>query len=295
MGLGGYICRESSIPGIEERWANVKQVMGLSATDELKWNLPTDHPSRIALRGGKWDRQVERAPAMVNAIADMEVTVLCDVMVDTRKRVQRPPEDFYRYALEWLLLKFANVLVENGARSGPHLVVADYPPSVQNTQDVDLKDDPAYAWLPRRDRIAFDVYTDAYTSGFSRYPTPRPPCLRDLGLYPSLLTSHADVNPCLQIADVVVGATTQCVKENLTQFDVIIAKPSGFRPLFPQIVMQQVRGDTCMPTLWRKFLGFEGGKVIRTGFCIFPSERVEGWPELRDKMQGWYPEQVGWF
>lgn len=286
IGVGGFICRQADIPAIEKRWEAVKAEMGLTSTDELKWSLGQRHPSRIAVQGTKWERQAERAPAMTRAISDMNVTLLCDVLVDLRGRDERGQADFYRHALKWLLGRFSWFLAEQASPDGPHLVIADQPPVPGDlSKKSPLRDDPAYQWLNRRSRIAFDVYTDSYEFGFANYWNP-PPTLKNLGLYPSLLTSHADTNSLLQIADVVVGATTQCVAENLSRYSV--ANQAGpFQPLIRLIQMNSQPGDICMPVLWPKFRGYAERRVIPYGLTVFPAD-VQGWAELRSKMNSWY-------
>lgn len=288
IGVGGLICKQDDIADLEERWGDVKERMGLSRTDELKWSLGQNHPSRLAVQGTPWDLQSARAPAMVEAIAAMPVTALCDVLVDRRNLPGRGQLDFYRHALNWLLGRFAMFLqrVRGASSDGPHFVIVDQPPIPQDVAPgSSLRDSPSYGWIGRRHRIAFDVYTDAYEVGFSTYANPPPP-LRALGLYPSLVVSHADVNPLLQMADVVVGATTQCISENLTNYLVTNPVPVG-RPLIPGIVMRPQRGDTCMPTLWTKFRGYDEGRVIPYGLTVFPPDTTEGWAELKAKMEAW--------
>lgn len=295
LGVGGFICRASDVPLVEREWLGVKESMGVPPTSELKWNLPPDHSTRIAFNGTKWEAQAERAPAMVDAISRMQIVSLCDVLVDIREVDGRGPADFYRYALTWLLGRFARVLQEDAAAQGPHFVVVDEPPVVGEVRSSDpLADQPAYAWLHRRQRIAFDVYTDCYTNGFPTYPS-GPPSLKSLGLYPSLLVSHADVNPLLQVADVIVGATTQCVRENLTGFTVTNAeRVAPFRPLVPNIVMNPQIGDTCMPRLLTTFRGFNERKVVPYGLQLFP-DRVDGWRELKEKIESWCPTVEAWW
>jgi hypothetical protein len=76
---------------------------------------------------------------------------------------------------------------------------------------------------------------------------------------------------------VLVGATSQCVKETPHRVTVVNAeKTAPFRPAFPVIVLNPQPGDTCMPTLWKKFRGYEERRVILYGFKLFPSDRVQG-------------------
>ena len=285
IGVGGFICKTADIPVIENRWAAVKNEMGLTATDELKWSMGQNHPTRIALSSTKWTQQAERAPAMAKAISEMPLIALCDVLMDKRKGINRGQVDFYRHALTWLLGRFARFLKDEASPDGPHFVVADQPPVTQNlSKKSPLQDDPAYMWVARRHRIAFDVYTDAYQVGFPRYYDGPPP-MAQLGLYPSLLVSHADVNPLLQIADILVGATVQCIAENLTGYTVT-NRQGSFRPLIPQIVMNDQYGDTCMPILLPKYKGFSEGRAIPYGLVVFPST-TPGWKELREKIEAW--------
>jgi hypothetical protein len=284
LGLGGFICRTVDVPSIEQRWGRVKVAMGLERNMELKWNLAEDHHTRLSLRDSRRRNQGDRAPAMVEAIAGMDLTAVCDVLIDSREMPGRDALDFYRHALKWVLAQFANFLGDQDRPAGPHHVVADSPPATKEMKDPDFRDNPAYEWLDRRTRIALDVYEELYLSGFKGYRYP-PPDLREAGFYPSLLTSHADANPCLQVADVIVGATTQCVKENLTNYRIVESRRAlGNR----RIEMRDQNSDQNMPALWQKYRGVDRRRVIPMGLGVFPPERTEGWHEFHQKTLRWY-------
>lgn len=47
--IGGLIARWQQIPGLVAEWRNVKVSAGLEPHTEIKWNLPSNHQTRVAL------------------------------------------------------------------------------------------------------------------------------------------------------------------------------------------------------------------------------------------------------
>jgi len=224
---------------------------------------------------------------MVKTIQEAEVRAVCDVLCDVRQYVNRNALDFYKDGLRWLLDRFVNFLRDQGMASGPHFVIADEPsPAQEMKDDVFEADDPTYEWVDQRERIWYDIYEELYWNGFPYTTGNNLPKLKEAGFYPSLLVSDSKTNALLQMADVVVGASTQCVQQNLSKCDKVQSHSLiPFRKSTTSYKMKKQVGDTSMPNLCKTFRGYKG-KMIPYGLTVFPKD-TPGWEELKDKMKQW--------
>lgn len=130
LGVGGFYASLGHLSGIEAAWRKMKvENLGLDADDELKWNLPEDHPTRIKLdAAGKGGRT--RNEVMIDTLTSLPLTFLCVVMRDIRASWwqeligRRSVRDFYCEGLRYALQRFGDEAQIKGGPE-PYLCVVD--------------------------------------------------------------------------------------------------------------------------------------------------------------------------
>lgn len=255
--VGGFICAADELRAVTDAWIAMRGEMGLEEDEPLKWNYSQNSAVRKRLEDGGWDRR-ERGRVMVETIRALPVTLVADVIYDDRE-ARRPPLDFYKDALDWLLLRFRNFVTDlRPVPPGPHIVVLDQPSPAPPARPTD---DPRFSWLANRETIWYRVYKNAYEYGW-RFPWARHGQVHSLqtdGFYPSVLISHAKFNPLLEIADAVAGVCIDFAFYNLQRSD---------GDALPDMQWQ----DEQFIKLALKFRANpRTGDILNWGFALFPS------------------------
>lgn len=234
--------------------------MGIEENEPLKWNFGQTSKVRRRIEESGWTNR-ERRRLVLEAIRELPITLLADVLYDVREE-ERSPLDFYRYALDWLVLRFRNYITDLNPRpAGPHFVVLDKPSPTSAIRGDWI--DYRYQWLKDREQIWHVHYQQAYLDGF-RFPGRRVPPLSEAGFYPSALVSHAKFNPMLEIADAVAGLALDFVDYNLHRAEA---------DRLPDIDWK----DEQLIRVARKFRARATGDIYRWGFAVFP----EGTPAVK--------------
>jgi hypothetical protein len=216
--VGGFLAATADLPGLAASWRALKVEMGLTASDELKYQISEQHPARAKLDAAGWN-QARRVPKILNWIADQPITLLADTLVDWRSSKTARIQELYFNAFDWCLRHAANhVQYDLGSPSGPHTVLVDMPDTAKGVDEANLtallrqlQDDAGTA--------AFAHYQQRYLepqswpSGLAGKP------LAELGFQSELHASHAKHSDLLQIADVVVGCVNDLCSFNLDGFD----------------------------------------------------------------------------
>jgi hypothetical protein len=256
IAVGGFICAAEDLRAVEDAWVEMRDEMDLDEDAPLKWNLSQSSAVRKKLDAAGWDNRARRT-AMIGVIREASITLLADVIYDERES-RRPPLDYYKEALDWLLLRFRNYVTDQAVQPpGPHMVVLDQPspaPPARATED------PRFSWLVNRETIWYRVYRRAYLDGW-RFPWARHGkvhSLRSDGFYPSVVISHAKFNPLLEIADAVAGLSLDFAYYNIN-------KAEGEE--LPDVDWQ----DEQFMRVARKFRAKWNGDILTYGFAVFPS------------------------
>lgn len=256
IAVGGFICAADDLRAVEEAWLGIREQMGLDEGEPLKWNMSESNAVRKRLDAAGWTNR-ERRRLMIDVIRAAPITLLADVIFDERD-TKRPPLDFYKEALDWLLLRFRNFITDRSpAPPGPHVVVLDQPSPAPAARPTD---DPRFSWLVNRETIWYRVYRRAYEIGW-RFPWAQHQkvgSLRRDGFYPSAAISHAKFNPLLEVADAVVGLTFDFAYYNINR-----SKGNDL----PDMDWQ----DEQFMRVARKFRAKWDGDILRYGFAVFPS------------------------
>ncbi len=219
LGIGGYMVKLAELGSIEQSWHQMKRNMGLEPDDEVKWNLPRNHPTRKKLesRGRKTKKLNEN---MIDCIAQLDISVCVVVMIEKRSSswwrtlIGRKPNirDFYCEGLRYLLQRLGETLIESKIVSLPSFCIVDKPEGIkQGQRPIPGK---SLKWLQMGPKAPFELYRQVIRDGPGEGPKRlgnRP--LRDLGCHSGLLVSHASHNDLLQIADCIVGCVTSWVRD----------------------------------------------------------------------------------
>lgn len=264
LSVGGFICDYSDLASIEAGWMDMRRGMGLEDTEPLKWNYGSTSTVRRRIEADGWTN-IERRAAMIEVIRDVPVTLMADVLYDDRGG-RRPALDFYRHALDWLVLRFRNYVTDIRPRPpGPHYVVLDKPSPAPAARPG--FDDPQFRWLQQREQIWYLHYQNRYWNGFAFAGRSVPP-LRTVGFYPSVVVAHAKFNPLLEIADAVAGLALDFVEYNLRDNDGDL----------PHVGWQ----DENLIRVARCFRAHPSGNIYRWGFMVCPDRvpaeaAIAGW------------------
>jgi hypothetical protein len=214
LGIGGFYAGIADLPRIEAAWRDMKvRVLGLDPDDELKWNLPEDHPTRRKLNGSGRGGPI-RNEAMVAVVAAQPVTLVCAVMSDVRSpwwrqfTGQRSVRDFYCEGLKYVLQRLGD---EAYARptGEPSLCVVDRPAGLTKLETYWR----STRWLEHGLKAAHQLYRRVMTDGPGRGPRGQVASLRQAGFASGLLVGYASHDDLLQVADCVIGAVTSLVRD----------------------------------------------------------------------------------
>jgi hypothetical protein len=233
----------------------MREQIGLSAEEPLKWNYSQNSAVRRRVEEHGWTNR-ERRRVMIETIRNAPITLLADVIYDDRE-ARRPPLDFYKEALDWVVLRFRNFVTDLApAPPGPHVVVLDQPSPAPPARPTD---DPRFSWLANREHIWYVQYRSAYENGwrFSDARTVRP--ARDDGFYPSVVISHAKFNPLLEVADAIAGISLDFAHYNL-------GRAQGNE--LPEI---EWRDEQFIKVASKFRANPQNGNILNWGFALFPS------------------------
>jgi hypothetical protein len=209
--VAGVLADWAAVPKIVRDWRQVKAGLGLPPEAEIKWNLPSGHPTRQALeRGGRTTKDLcFKATDFIAGRHDL--TCVAVVMLEQRnillwKKLFWPKasvRDFYCQGLKYLIQRAAEEVVEAGLSDC--VVVCDTP---------ELGTKPfALGAIRRGPGAVKKMYGEWYRDGVSVGPGKKhhggP--LADIDFHPSVLIGDATCHDMLQIADVVAGVTREWV------------------------------------------------------------------------------------
>jgi hypothetical protein len=267
IAVGGYIVAADRLPDVVHAWRALKSdVFGIDPRFELKYTMDEAHPARRHLDGAGWI-QSQRVPAMLDAIAAMDLLLIVDVLVDVRTDVR--PDQLYLDALGWCLRRAANEA--GGDTEGPHWVIADMPPQAGEL-DAEGVSDRLRAMHEHVGTAAFDHYQRLYLEpqplGWFRQGQP----LREIGFAPTLLAAHARHSDLLQVADVVAGTARDFVSTCIAGVE--------------RVGQLQAEGycEENVRRIGAKFRRGQG-RVMGYGFGLFPPDGV-GVPATRERFEG---------
>jgi len=223
LGIGGYIAELVKLSYIEQSWRRMKRNIGLDPDDEVKWNLPQNHPTRRRLEAmEKKTKQLNEM--MIECIAQLDISICVVIMTEGRRSIlqllgKRSVRDFYCEGLRYLLQRFAEALTESLPEGMPPILpsfcIVDQPAGVKAIREPYLLNwAPSLRWLKKGQKAPFELYRKAMREGPGEGPKRQgnhP--LRDLGCHSGLLVSYASHNDLLQIADCIVGCVTSWVHD----------------------------------------------------------------------------------
>jgi hypothetical protein len=209
--VAGVLADWAAVPKIVRDWRQVKAGLGLPPEAEVKWNLPSGHPTRQALERGRRTTKDLCVKATDFIAGRHDLTCVAVVMLEQRniplwKKLfwsKASVRDFYCEGLKYLIQRVAEEVVE--AKLQDCIVVCDTP-------ELGTKSFASGA-IRRGPRAVEKTYGDWYRHGVSVGPGRKhhggP--LADIGFHPSILIGDATYHDMLQIADVVAGVTREWV------------------------------------------------------------------------------------
>ncbi len=209
--VAGVFVPWTKVPSIVKDWRDMKVALGLQPEAEVKWNLPSNHSTRQALkRAGRTTKNLlEKATEFIARRDD--VTCIAITMFEQRnisvwKRwlwSKASVRDFYCEGLKYLLQRVAEEVVET--RLQDCVVVCDRPELGRERFN--------FGTLRRGLGAVEKAYQEWYHQGLGTGPGKqhhRGP-LGEIGFHPSILIGDATYHDMLQIADVVAGVTREWV------------------------------------------------------------------------------------
>jgi hypothetical protein len=210
--VAGVLADWTKVPSIVNCWRKVKADLGLPPEAEIKWNLPSGHPSRQLLeQSGKTIKDLRFKVTDFVAGRD-DLSCIAIVMLEKRRNIwlwrtwlwpKASVRDFYCEGLKYLIQRAAEEVVE--AKLQDCVVVCDTPELGTKLFTLGA--------IRRGPRAVEKTYGDWYRHGVSVGPGRKhhggP--LADIGFHPSILIGDATYHDMLQIADVVAGVTREWV------------------------------------------------------------------------------------
>lgn len=259
LAVGGILADWNDVPVLVEGWRSMKTSLGLPENAEIKWNLPSKHPTRVKLKQSGHSSRTASEKA-VQFLADSRVRLIVVVMFDERQdRSKASARDFYCEGLKYVLQRAAEEAAEIGASNC--VVICDTP---------GLGDKTLRRGSIRRGRKAVEeAYAEWYVRGVDVGPGRQQHSgpLKHAGFHPSILLADATYHDMLQMADVAVGATRDWV--------------TGVRNGRPDVwVTQQVR------TLSPRFRAKHGNPEFwGDGLVLWPWQN-QLWDALKESLKG---------
>jgi len=211
--VGGFYTTLKTLKSIYLGWTRIKSKFHLEPQDELKWNLPSKHPTRQKL--DKMRRKtIEVNKEAINFIANNhDLTCLAvanfekrnKFKIDWRKLLKKRPEprDFYCESLRYSLQRLEDDVKTFNIR---YIFVIVDTPSL-GKENIKTKS------IIVGTNAAYRCYSQFFYKGLD-FTGNNP--LKDVGFYNSLLVSNASFNDFLQIADFIVGCTASWIESVIT-------------------------------------------------------------------------------
>jgi len=187
---------------------NDEKNLGLNPDDEVKWNLPTEKRKTLQNKDCPIQRVHEKSIEIIAGMKDLLCVVT--VMVEKRNKElwkQLWPKtsirDFYCEGLRYVIQRVAEHVEENNASSC--VVVCDTPELGKKNY--------FFGAIKRGSKAVQKAYFDWYLKGVGEGPGRKyhQGPLSEIKFHPSILISDASFHDMLQIADMVVGLTTNWV------------------------------------------------------------------------------------
>jgi len=282
--LGGFYTTLSNTQSIITRWRKLKRMIGLSDSDELKWNYDPDHPSRLKMQKvgcyslsyrEKIVECIMELPDVVLLACALEdkrdpnlwSTILqivgkradSDSTSNARHRESKPTcLDFYCVALKFLLQRVAE---EADVSNWKNVIAVCDPPPLGSKK---LR----YRSIWRGKEALNEWYSNQFTQNIGPGPSrdKSQKSLFELSFHPSIYLADSSHNDLLQIADVIAGCTFSWAESITTNtqetFSITLFKKisSKFRP---QRGFQHFFGD---------------------GFLLWPPDEIK-WKNLQDSLR----------
>ncbi len=242
LAIGGVLMEWNAVPATVARWRSMKVKLGLKPSAEVKWSLPSDHPTRRALQRSKRTTRDLSAEA-IGFLASSEMCFVVVVMFEQRQmhlwRILWPKasvRDFYCEGFRYLLQRAAEEVVETGAAGC--VVVCDTP-------ELGSKEFRRGS-IKRGRRAVEQAYAEWYSLGVGEGPgrLGRGGVLRSIGFHPSILVGDATYHDMLQMADVVVGATRDWVAS------ITGGKPDPWVTRQMKLLVSRFRQKHGQPSFW---------------------------------------------
>lgn len=209
LAVGGVLVKWDSTVAIVQQWREMKQSLGLEPDDEVKWSLPSEHPTRTRLKArGHTTRDL--CEKTVECISSMDLYCVVALMFEQRQLARWKAfwskasiRDFYCEGLKYVVQRAAEEVVETTATGC--VVICDTPElgKRQFTQGS----------IRRGARAVEDAYKEWHRNGVGPGPgrLHHPGPLKEIGFHPSVLVADATHHDMLQLADVVVGLTSNWI------------------------------------------------------------------------------------
>ncbi len=209
LAVGGVLLEWDAVAAVVSRWRDMKAGFGLEPNAEVKWNLPSKHPTRDILKRSKLStRDLSTEAVRLLASPELEVTFIVAVMFENRridywrsfKWSKASVRDFYSEGLRYVLQRAAEEVVETEARGC--VVICDTPELGNKKYEKSS--------IRRGPRVVEKTYAGWYAQegvgvgpGKQKHDGP----LKEARFHPSVLIADATYHDMLQIADTVVGVT----------------------------------------------------------------------------------------
>lgn len=265
LAVGGILVDWDAVPVLVKGWRSMKTNLGLPEDTEIKWNLPSNHPTRVKLErlGHSTRTASEKA---VQFLADSRVSLIVVVMFDERQewwrhffRSKASVRDFYCEGLKYVLQRHAEEAAEIGASNG--VVICDTPELGNKTFQ--------HGSIRRGRKAVEETYAEWYVRGVGVGPGKKQHSdpLKDAGFHPSILLADATHHDMLQMADIAVGATRAWVT------GVADGRPDAWVTQQMKTLIPAFRAKHGKPAFWGD------------GLVLWPWQK-QLWDTLKESLKG---------
>lgn len=243
--VGGLALNRGALTNLCQQSRHIKQSYGVDPDCPVKWNL-RDVDRALRLHGCEGDRSTLLSQSnalrkeLIQAIAGSGATLFVSAILAYSNRRQvlgRTKRDLVRFSFGNLLMRLG-LYCQESAHSDPVELILDWPESNNRKPFV-------------------DEYLDGWRHGRSGTKTQFTPyhcgCLEGLGFMPSPVFAPMDLDPRVQLADLVVGASRSIFEYALGKQRANSFGVQRFRELLPHFDRNASgrvmgRGITVSPT-----------------------------------------------
>ena len=265
IAVGGYYMPIDVALFCISKWRELKQLFNIDEHSEVKWNIPEDHPTRQEISSKNINYWKFRHEALKLLDSWQFLTCVVSVLKDKRdRRLWHTREyrascfDFYTESLKYSLQRVAE---DSYTNNWGHCIVAcdRFNIGKRKYESGAIRKGP---------NIVQDYYHRLYRfgTGGGPYTHDRNHILKDLNFHPSIMMSDASHDELIQIADFIVGCTSDWI------FDTLYGSQPPFSKECMKILSNRFRNTPQTPQ------GFFGD-----GLNIFPFEVIE-WQQLRSSL-----------